>query len=144
LIDTSRVLSHPMRMIEPFEQKFDSVLEKLNSGFERHIDRQDKLLHGLSGRLQSPRNIIDKAVLSLDNQQQRLQQLRSRLIAPHADKIESLTRMLETLSYKSILNRGYAVLKNDKGDVLDNVKSIQSTKHVKAIVKDGDAILVQK
>lgn len=138
LNDTTRILEHPMRMIEPATQKFDTISEKLNSGFERHLDSKDKALHGLSGRLQTPRNVIDKAALSFQNITERLHQSSARLIPPHHDKLTSLSRMLETLSYKSTIERGYAVLKNDKGSILDNIQSIEKSDTVIATVKDGD------
>jgi len=144
LTDTSRILDHPMRMIEPAIQKFDTVADKLNTAFDKKIDGYDKSLHGLSGRLQTPRSVVDKATLSLDNISDRLNQSSARIIQPHTDKIQSLSRMLETLSYKSILNRGYAVLKNDDGDILDTKKSVENAKSIQVTVKDGQTILSQK
>ncbi len=144
LQQTTRVLDHPNRMIEPLEQKFDGLSEKLNNGFERFLDKNDKNLHGLSSRLQTPRAVIEKANLTLSNIDNRLNQAKDRMITPHHDKIQSLSRMLETLSYKSILNRGYAVLKNDKGDILSTTQSIKETKSIHATVKDGGVILSQK
>jgi len=138
LDQSTRVLDSPLRMIEPLEQKFDTVAEKLNSVFTSAIDHNDKKLHGLSGRLQTPRAVVDKATLSLNNIIERLNQSGTRITQPHADKIESLSRMLETLSYKSILKRGYAVLKDEKGEILDKTQSIKEAKSIHATVKDGD------
>ena len=144
LTDTSRILAHPMRMIEPMVQKFDGITDKLNSTFDKKLDWHDKSLHGLSGRLQTPRAVVDKAALSLSNINDRLNQSSGRIVQPHTDKIESLSRMLETLSYKSILNRGYAVLKNDKGDILDTKIEVEKAEEIYATVKDGETILSQK
>lgn len=139
---TSRILNHPNRLIEPLEQKFDVASDKLNTVFERFIDRHDKQLHGLSGRLQTPRAVVDKATLSLSNMTDRLDQSKNRIVQPHTDKIESLSRMLETLSYKSILNRGYAVLKDDEGTILDTTQSIEGASSIHATVKDGGVKVV--
>lgn len=134
---STRVLNSPLRMIEPLEQKFDAVSEKLNNIFSKAIDKQDKNLHGLSGRLQTPRAVVYQATLSFVNLSDRLTQSGRRIIQPHDDKMQSLSRMLETLSYKSILNRGYAVLKNDKGEILQTTQSIEQSNKIHVTVKDG-------
>ena len=134
---TTRILANPYRMIEPVEQKFDSIADKLNNAFIRLIDRQDKALHGFSGRLQTPSAVVDRVNISLIHTSERLLQSKERLISPKQDRLESLSRMLETLSYKSILNRGYAVLKDNKGTVLDNQKGLNNAISIEATVKDG-------
>lgn len=176
----TRILANPLRMIEPMEQKFDTVTDKLNVSYSRLIDRQDRQLHGLSGRLQTPRTVvegagtslshagimlernkktlidqkkqnllnissrllspkalIDKAEISLNHMQTRFTQTQGRVIQPREDKLQSLSRMLETLSYKSILNRGFAVLKDEKGKLLNQINDIEDAASVEATVKDG-------
>jgi exodeoxyribonuclease VII large subunit len=139
LEQTSRVLANPVRMMEPLEQKFDTVSDKLNIAFERFIDRIDRTLHGLSGRLRTPQSVIQTSTLSLQNMTGRLAHVQGRLVTPYQDKLESLNRMLETLSYKSVLNRGYTVLRDDNGHVLETVKSVEKAQSVTAEVKDGKA-----
>lgn len=135
--NAARILDNPARMIEPLEQKFDTVSDKLNAAFTRLIDQKDRGLHGLSGRIQTPRAVIAQAELKLLGTTERLQKLPDTLTKPHDEKIQSLGRMLETLSYKSILGRGYAVLKSPSGDVLQSVESLQAANEIEMIVKDG-------
>jgi exodeoxyribonuclease VII large subunit len=137
LNQTSRVLDHPHRLIEPLEQRFDAFGHKLDSAFTRHVEAQDKKLLSLSGRLQTPQAILDRGHLSLENLSGRMIQASTRVIPEREDKVKSLDRMLETLSYKSILNRGYAVLHGDDGQVLDSVDAVQSASTMKVTVKDG-------
>jgi exodeoxyribonuclease VII large subunit len=139
LKQTARILDFPNRMIEPLDQKFDRIREKIDMAFARQIDLQDKSLHGLSGRLQTPRASLDRATTALETATARLIQSQTRLLPPHRDKLDGLARMLETLSYKSILNRGYAVLKGESGNILDTIQSIEDANTITATVKDGDA-----
>jgi len=137
LAQTARILDHPMRMIEPVTQKFDGVADKLNTAFERFIDRHDRTLHGLTGRLQTPRAVVERADITLQNITGRFDQAKDRIIPPHEDKIAALSRMLETLSYKSVLGRGYAVLRDEQGQILDSVQTIDTASTITADVKDG-------
>ena len=55
------------------------------------------------------------------------------------DKILSVNKLLESLSYKSIINRGYSVIKNSKEKVLKSEKDILSDK--KLIIESKFGIL---
>jgi exodeoxyribonuclease VII large subunit len=134
---SSRVLDHPHRLIEPLEQRYDTVSHKLDNAFIRNVDVQDKKLLSLGGRLKTPQSVLDQGQLSLDNLFGRMKQAGTRIIPERTDKVSGLDRMLETLSYKSILNRGYAVLHGEDGQLLDDVDAIQSAEKIKVTVKDG-------
>ena len=53
------------------------------------------------------------------------------------DKIISINKLLESLSYKSIINRGYSVIKNSKEKVLKSEKDILSDKKLIIETKFG-------
>ena len=53
------------------------------------------------------------------------------------DKILSMNKLLESLSYKSIINRGYSVIKNSKAKVLKSKKDILSDKKLIIETKFG-------
>ena len=54
------------------------------------------------------------------------------------------SRMLETLSYKSVLKRGYAVVRDDNGQTISKQDAIKAAKTVHIEVEDGTATLSQK
>lgn len=137
---STRILANPLRMIEPMEQKFDGMADKLGNAFTRMIDRNDRHLHGLTGRLQTPRNVMERAELSLSNYEDRLARTQGILTKPKQEKLDALGRMLEGLSYKNILDRGYAVLRDDKGALLDTRQNIETARSVLATVKDAEHI----
>lgn len=140
----ARMFARPERMLEPLEQKFDTIADRLNNAFTRKIDAHDRTLHGLSGRLQTPRAVVNQATLKLEGYQTRLATMTDKILPPRQDKLDAIARMLETLSYKNTLNRGFAVLQNGDGDVLQSIDAIHATKDIKVTVKDGETILVQK
>jgi exodeoxyribonuclease VII large subunit len=139
---TSRILSNPMRMVEPILQKFDMMYDKLNRVFEGRLNMADKNIHGLSGRLQTPKAVMDTAQLKIDGLNARLQ------ITPTIERQEAnlnnAARMLETLSYKSALSRGYAVVRDDEGAILSHKKNVEIAKTVTIEEQDGIVTLPQK
>jgi exodeoxyribonuclease VII large subunit len=142
--NAARILSRPEAMIEPLAQKFDHISEKLNSAFTRRVDHYDRTLHGLSGRLQTPKSVIEKAELQFNATISQFTKLPQNMISPKKDILSSLGRMLETLSYKKTLERGYAVIKDDKGNVLSHAQNIKNADIVDITVQDGSITLPRK
>lgn len=137
----ARILAYPARMLESFAQRYDVLAGRVGNGFERQIDRMDKSLHGLAGRLRSPQSLLDAAHLKASHLGDRLNRATPALTEPRQDRLAALSRMLEGLSYKNILERGYAVLRDDRGRLLETVESIDSAATVEATVKDGPTIV---
>lgn len=137
LDNLSRILAYPARMLEPLTQRFDTLSDKLDWVFTRRIEHQDRLLHGLSGRLRTPQNVLDAAMLKTTHLQDRLKRAELNLIQPKSETLSAAARMLEGLSYKNILERGYAVLRDENDSVLKETQSIETAQTVKATVKDG-------
>lgn len=137
----TRLLDRPERLFEPAQQKLDMSCERLNNVFSHFVARQDKTLHGLGARLRTPETILDRAHLLIHNISDRLGNTKEIIFNTKKEKLHSLERMLETLSYKSVLNRGFAVLKDDDGSVLTTKDTVQNALSVIATVKDGDVKL---
>ena len=55
----------------------------------------------------------------------------------NSQKIVSINKLLESLSYKSIVNRGYSVIKNSKEKILKSKKDILSDKKLIIETKFG-------
>ena len=139
---TTKILANPTRMIEPMTQKFDMVSDKLNHVFDKRVQLADRHLHGLTGRLQTPRAVMTTASLQLESIAARLK------IGPILDTkdqtLKNTQRMLDTLSYKSILKRGYAVIRDKNGLVLGHKTDIESADAIAIEVQDGSITLDRK
>ena len=53
--------------------------------------------------------------------------------------MEALARMLETLSFKKTLERGFAVVRDGAGKLIANKKALQKGQDVSITFVDGDA-----
>lgn len=142
--NAARILAHPHRMIEPLQQKFDNLADKLNTVFIHHLDRQDRALHGFSGRLQTPRTVLNQAEYKMQTIHDRLTRTTEPILSSRNERLISLSRLLEGLSYKNILNRGFAVLRDENGEVLADIKAVKTVETVEATMKDGSVILARR
>ncbi|MGM0423128.1 MAG: exodeoxyribonuclease VII large subunit, partial [Pseudomonadota bacterium] len=136
----TRGLTHPRRMLENIAQKLDNLAGQLDQG----------LINGLHQRRQ--RLITATAKLSLSTQQQKLQHHSNMLtghterlnramrqrIETHKNHLQAQAALLETLSFKKTLERGFAVIRDDQNRPLTSAKTIKSGQKLKIEFTDGE------
>lgn len=144
LRQTSRLLDHPSRLIEGVSQRFDMAGERLNTAYDRMLDHKDRSLHHVASRLQTPNHLINQNEMAKDHLAQRLNKAKDQILPKREDQLSSFARMLEGLSYKNILNRGYAVLKDKDGKVIETVESAESREEIDVTLKDGSLRLYNR
>jgi exodeoxyribonuclease VII large subunit len=93
-------LIDPLRYFETRIQKLDHLFDQLRFALSRNVARGRENFLRVSARLTPPKTRFDMA----------------------QQKLDGLGRMLETLSYKSTLKRGFAVVRQ-KGRIVSHVKN---------------------
>lgn len=141
LRDVARALPRPETLLEPSRQRFDLVSGRLPAALHRRVDHARLALSERTGSLKpailarmvqtEQRRLADRAArltlrpiqsdLSAKQKQlaqlaTRLDETRSKVLLEREEKLEGLMRLLQTLSYKSTLSRGYAVVRD--GDLV--------------------------
>ncbi len=61
------------------------------------------------------------------------------LLETYQNKILGLSSLLEAKSYKEILNRGFAVVKGEKGQIISSAKFLSAKQKISLEMKDGEA-----
>ncbi len=108
-------LGDPARLFETREQKLDHMSDRLSSALSGMISRKDQVFSRLSGRLPHPRQRLDLAQKGLEHASQGLVRSGAKLFQDSDLKVSHAAKMLELLSFKSVLGRGFAVLRNESG-----------------------------
>lgn len=144
LQNNTRILDNPMRMMDTVTQRYDTIAHRVDSGFDNTLTKLNLNLVNLTGRLKTPQSVLDTSTIHLRNFKDRLATIKPNLISKHVDRLATADRMLETLSYKSILGRGYAVLKDTDGNILKTTENVKQTHDITADMVDGSITLVQK
>ena len=59
------------------------------------------------------------------------------MITDRKNKMQSMSRLLGSLDYKNILNRGYAVIKSPDDKIISSLKDAEVHQSMKVIFSDG-------
>jgi exodeoxyribonuclease VII large subunit len=70
--------------------------------------------------------------------QQRMQHAVVRNITQREDKIKHLAAMLESVNYKKVLERGFALVRDDAGKLVNSTVKAKSAKSLTLTFHDGD------
>lgn len=137
-----RGLPDPKRLLEEKSQRLDDSAERLANAMGNLVAYRRGALVELAAQLPHPRQQIRLAGQQLSAQGERLQSLRPRLVEPFRQAfqrldaarrlgdsgrnlvlerqraVKELDRVLESVSYKNVLKRGFAVVRGTDGSVL--------------------------
>ncbi|MGE5475451.1 MAG: exodeoxyribonuclease VII large subunit [Bacteroidales bacterium] len=143
----SRALPNPRRVIEDCTLRLDDRVERLRLALPNLLHRREAEVERLAGRLKHPRELltdkghalaqaatrldhaiksalaaekagIDKAELKLEQIGERLRPALERSLGDRRRQLESLGALLDSFSYKGVLARGYAVVRDHGGAVV--------------------------
>lgn len=157
-----RGLPRPDSLLQVASQRLDDFAERLSLGWQGGYKERSQRLALAGSRLRSPREVLDhkgerlagvadRLGLALNQSRQRaasryehsrlgerLEVVGRRLLDERAERLEQLGFRLENLSYKSVLNRGYAVVKDAEGGLVSSAKALDYGETVSIEFQDGD------
>lgn len=109
-------LGDPTKLLEAKMQSVDFLGDKIGRVFHGYIQNKQSQLQRASSKLVDPKYALAQSSQRLENWAQRLEQVKPRLTEKKQDRLEAAGRLLETLSYRGTLKRGYVVVR-DANDV---------------------------
>ena len=115
-----RGLGDPRRLIEDYQQRLDVADERLRAGPRRVIEVKQQLitaearaLRGAGERYKSEvKQRIERAHERMEQFAERLQRCGRELLARGEDRVDQLGKLLESYSFHSVLNRGFALVRD--------------------------------
>ncbi len=113
-----RGLPRPQHLIEDASQKLDERAERLASAFPAYLDRQQSLLARLGAGLRSPRELIELKAHALDRLGLGLKHVWKSHAQTWENGLERAGSLLESLSHRSVLARGYALVHGADGALI--------------------------
>lgn len=114
---------------------------RLHQGMKVHVSKEEQRLSLLSQRLarQNPVERVKNARLQLGLLEERLTTIQKRRLDALRSAMARQAGRLEALSPLQVLSRGYALLQNEKNEVITSVSMIHSGELVSAQMRDGTA-----
>ncbi len=134
---TGARLGDPARLLEVKTQMLDHAGHKMTSAFRHYLSGLQAKTASGGDRLRHPRTLITEARQALSFHERALVRAAPAVTRKAADRLAATSRVLESLSYESILKRGYAVTRNQDGKVLTGCHHIQAGELLTIEYHDG-------
>jgi exodeoxyribonuclease VII large subunit len=132
-----RALGDPLRAIEPLAQRLDEKTERLFLAWRGFFDRRKARASEAGGKLRHPRDILNLALQRLKNADQKMGFAWKTLFTWKLNQFENKGAVLEHLSPRAVLGRGYALVYDAKGRVVASSKKIKIGDKLSIEFEDG-------
>ncbi len=136
----SRALPRPDELLALARQRFDSAAGRLAQALKANTREHAARLNRVAPRLSlKPLQLaIANDRRSLDLSGRRAAQALSRILAFKRQRFEGVAKLAETLSYKSVLQRGYALVRDPKGKPIHAAADIKPWQPLIIEFADGE------
>lgn len=122
-------------------QRLDEMTERLPRALSVLVNEKRGRLERISGRLQS--RLLATSLKQHDRQLIELDARMARALnyqmKSATDRLNATTRLLDSLSYERVLERGFAVVLDEKDKVISTASGVKSGAALKLRFRDGDA-----
>ena len=136
----ARALPRPDEILALVRQRFDSASGRLGQALKANIREHAARLNRVSPRLSlAPlRTVIASERRSLDLSGRRAAQALTRLVAFQRQRFDGMAKLAESLSYKSVLRRGFAVVRTEKGKPVHQAADVSQWQALRLEFADGE------
>lgn len=115
----------------------DDMARRVKGEIFRLLENKAGELKGLARGIPNLSQLIDDKVQKLDNLSLRLENAFPKILQDKQQKLHYLGKLLESYSYKNVLQRGYAVVHGKGGQVVSCVGDINAGDKFKLEFSDG-------
>lgn len=139
----ARGIPNPSQLLAYASQRLDDWSERLHQALPVQVERRAQRLDVLQAGL-TPRRML----LMLERAAERLAVVKlhstiERMMREKHDKLHLQDKLFETLNYRSVLKRGYVLVKRNNGDVVLSSASLSTGDGISVMFHDGqvDAVV---
>ncbi|NCC03902.1 MAG: exodeoxyribonuclease VII large subunit [Proteobacteria bacterium] len=137
VIFLSRALEDPERIVMPYVQRADDWGERLTLAVRQMYQRREQTLHQLQARLRHPRELVLMAAQRLDHASQKMLLVGRETLSRSEKRFDRAASMLEALSPRAVLGRGYGLIYDDTGHLVTSVRALQDKQQIQIELQDG-------
>jgi exodeoxyribonuclease VII large subunit len=136
-------LGDPRKILESKAQTVDFLAEKLSNSLRRQLHSKQTALQNTSSKLISPKFLIDQKRQSVSYLNDRLQKTMPQKIIEAKNRLQNLDRMLQSLSHKGVLRRGYALVYDEKENLIRSPQSVKTDDTLQIEFDKGEKLAVK-
>lgn len=136
-------IASPYNILNLWMQRLDDLKESLELTMQQKLHTHRLKLDALNRQLHSLRPTVRLLQFrqQLTSIQKQLDQLWLRIFNLHRERLTNLVGNLRSIDPKNLLDRGYAILFNEKSDsVIVSTNSVESGQKVRLLLSDGQII----
>ncbi|MGC6516694.1 MAG: exodeoxyribonuclease VII large subunit [Candidatus Puniceispirillaceae bacterium] len=119
-----RGLSHPSDFVNAQSQALDVAHTKLIRQTDKHLYGATDKLNKLAMRLVPPHQLLGAMTRRYDGASQKLAPLMAGLLERKSAQFLQSDRLLEANSYSRVLDRGFALIRDESGDTIKQAKQL--------------------
>ncbi|MEQ9629732.1 MAG: exodeoxyribonuclease VII large subunit [Roseitalea porphyridii] len=124
------------------QQRLDDLSERLGLARRNLLQRQADRLDGLGKRLRKPEDVLRFAERHLDELTRALQRTGWQRLATAEERLAGSGRLLESLSYRRVLARGYAVVRGEDRAPVTDAAGARAGMRLAIEFRDGEVAAV--
>jgi exodeoxyribonuclease VII large subunit len=130
-------LKEPSDLFFYYEQRLDDLAENLQQKMQNYYRNYEYKLININLTKSYLIAYLENKELILNNLINKLLQIKENIFTSKMIKLDNLNQLLEALNYKKVLNRGYAIIRDEQGKVLASIKKIKQQKELELEFSDG-------
>jgi exodeoxyribonuclease VII large subunit len=142
-LDARMQIIAPERRVQHFGMQLDDMESRLSHQLSRRLTREKERLNNYTQRIteQHPKTRLGIAQQHLEHSTRRLERASGQVIAHEKEKLLTLQHRLENGGLQATLRRGYAVIQNKEGAIIDRAATARKEPQLKARFHDGEISL---
>jgi exodeoxyribonuclease VII large subunit len=136
----ARALPRPDELLGLARQRFDSASGRLVQALKANTREHGARLNRVAPRLSlAPlKAVMASERRALDVSGQRSLRALTRIVEFRRQRFDGVSKLLDTLSYKSILQRGFALVRNEKGQPVHAASAVKQWQPLTIEFTDGE------
>lgn len=136
-------LIHPKTYLENLSLIFNQKTEILEQFCKRNLDYIAQQLSNISIKDTTLVNRLEQVFVKTDSETHKLKLHLDNYIKSQIFSLNNLDKMLESLSYKNILKRGYVVIRNNHQKVITKASEVSNNDRLEAEFQDQKIQLIR-
>lgn len=131
----ARALGDPARALQPLMQRLDERADRLQAAWAGYFRRAQSRV--AEAKLRHPRDLVRLAGQKLQAMAHRLESMGKERLLQADKRLDRLAAMLEALSPRAVMGRGYALVYGATGALVTRVAQMKKGEKIRLELQDG-------
>lgn len=124
-------------VVEDLKVHLSRLGTSLLNALTRFLQEKSIQLESLGRGLGSPERFLEERMQYLDDKAERLLMAYKNFVEKRGEKVERLSELLESYSYQKTLSRGFSLVRDASGKVIESTHSISLKDEINVTLRDG-------